>query len=236
MVVCVALEPGDGPAQGGQIDETSGVRCAVHAQRLALAVGDRGGVRERRASCECGDDLLALAAHDDVAPELLQRRLRGDRRMGPDGDRHSPSSTQARDDLARDTEFRLGAAPEQIGRRRGHDGHSGREPRHLFDQRRVVQSHQGAVDEEALMPLRLEQAAAIAELERQVRLAATEVDAVIERPRGIEKRDLHTASRTAVATTRSPASQSASRATPSRQPIGSGSESVRRRARASATK
>ena len=49
------------------------------------------------------------------------------------------------------------------------------------------------VDEQDVVPLALEQRACVAVLERQVRFAASEIDAALERPPRIDQRVLHDA-------------------------------------------
>ena len=213
------------------------MRCAGYHDLAGAPEGERAHGIQGAPACQCGHHLLALAAHDHVAAELRERCA--GRRRAVRADRHGAAAAPAErgQEPARQAQLRLGAAPEQIGGGRGQHGHVRRVRRDALDQPGIVLAHQRAVEQQTLVPFGLEQRPAVAEFERQMRLAAAEVDAVLERPGGIDQRDLHdTAIFRGRVSARSPPSQAARSARPLSQPSGSGRSSAARSARVSATK
>ncbi len=79
-----------------------------------------------------------------------------------------------------DPQFRRRAAPEQIARRGRDDEHVGSEAGYPTSQFRQVQPLGVRVENSRLVPRLAEQRPGIAVFERQMRLAATEIDAALE--------------------------------------------------------
>ena len=80
-------------------------------------------------------------------------------------------------------QLRLGAAPEQVGGRGRHHRHARRERRHRRGELGIRPALQMAVQQQHLVPGGLQQHPAAAELQRQMRLAAAEIDAALEAAR-----------------------------------------------------
>ena len=92
--------------------------------------------------------------------------------------------------LLRHAQLGRSATPEQVARRCCHDGHIGRESRDLRpssgDGRGPRAEHRRS---RASCPASSEQRPGVAELQRQMRLAAAEIDAAFECPVRIDQRD-----------------------------------------------
>ena len=165
------------------------------------------------------------------APNFARRRLR---RRGPvrsDCGGAPASCAQGDEELAGYAQFRRRAAPEQIGRSRGHHGHVRLESRDSIRKRVGVHDEQRSVEYFDRVSGALQQHPTGAKLQRQMRLAATEVYAAIVAPARIDERDFHSAASARV----SPAgalsaacNHAAKRITPSRQAIGAASASSSR--------
>src|SRR5215207_1469165 len=119
--------------------------------------------------------------------------------MWPDHDPQTRRAVQRPHRLLRDAQFRRRAPPEQVaGRARDHQPvwSKGFDPPPDICYRDVVQLR---VEEKNVVTVLLEQRLRIAELERQMRLAAPEIDASFECPVGIDQCELHDAALPAIA-------------------------------------
>ena len=138
--------------------------------------------------------------------------MRADRdgRLGDAGER--------RESQLRHPQFRRRAAPEQVARRGRDDEHVGTKAGHLRRQFRQFQPLGVRVEDARLVPGLAEQRLGVAVFERQMRLAATEIDAAFERPGRIDERDPHCAACNAAASRRLTSSQSYRSRMPSATP------------------
>lgn len=237
VVVPVPGDPVIRPAQGRQVGEAAGLGRAGHRDRLAVADREAGhGPQGFRAQVgqagEPGDDLLALAAHDDVAAELVERRTRRRGAVGADRDGGAAPARQGVEEQAGHPQLRRGAAPEQVGGGGRHHGHGGGEGRDAVGGGLGGQALEMRVHEQRLVAGGRQQRGGVAEFERQVRLAAAEIDAVAVVPGRVDQRDSHAAAPAIGAApsddARAAASQPARSATPSRQPVKGRGRAARR--------
>ena len=197
MVVVMPVDPGRVPPQRRRIGEPAGRRFARDHDAIAVAIGDRrhvgetGGLGLGTHVREPRHDLLAFAPHHDVAAELAQRRFGCRRTVWADRDGASAVRPECGQELPRTAQFGRGAAPEQVARRRGHDRHGGRE---VFDRCRELLgrlAHEVPVEHQHLVSGSLQEAAAVAEFERQMGVAAAEIDRLGEVPRRIDEGNPH---------------------------------------------
>ena len=187
----VAGDPLVRPRQRRSIDEPGRERAAVHPHPLSVH-GAKAREVQALAGGEANQGLLALAHDDDVAAELAQRRARRGRAVRADRDRQAADAGQGPQGLRRHPQLRLGAAPEQVGGRGGDHRHLRREVRHRPAQ--VVQRtdpRRWASSSSTSWPARHQHRPGVAELQRQVRLAAAEVDAALEAPARVDQGDPH---------------------------------------------
>ena len=243
VVVRVAADPRVGPAQGGQVDEARGLRPAVAHDALSVAPAQAGDAGRRARVGEGGDHLLALAHHDDVGVELAQCRLGRGGAVRADRDAHAAAMPERVEEGARHAQLGRSATPEQVCGGGRDDRHVGGERRHLVGGLPGGVAEEVRVDEQRLVASAFEQRLGVRELERQVRLAAAEIDAAIIVPGRVDERDPHrTAScvgappRLPTAARLDPSSQANRRARPACHESGGGRSSAASMRRRSATK
>ncbi len=145
------------------------------------------------------DQLLGLAHQDQIDRQLLQDGARRGRAMGPDRDQLGHGGAERRGEGRWQGQLGLGAAPEQIGRRRGDHRDVRAEGRDVARQLIDGLAAEMAVQEQNLVAVRRQQGLGIAQLERQMRLAAAEIDAAGEAPGRIDQGNFHASSVQAVA-------------------------------------
>ena len=180
VMMAVPPQPVVRPAERRVIGEAAGMRPVIrgHAavriapcrvpHRLAATVGDRG------------DHLLAFAHDGEVGAGLGERRPRGDRAMRSGDHRRSAAASERR-----------WTAPEQIGRRRQHHRDVRRQGGNPLGQRAVVEALQRPVEQQGGVPRLFEHGLGITELQRQMGLAAAEIDGAREGPGRIDQRHPH---------------------------------------------
>ena len=220
VVVMVRADPGVRPGEWGQVDKAAGLR---HGRRIGRPAahddaGRRGGIG---AAGEGAHDFLGLAHHDKIHRQLGEHGTRGRRAVRPDRDQAFDARPEGFGQHRGDVQLGLGAAPEEVGRSGGEHRHSGREARNPLGKSLHREAVERAVQHQHLVAIGLEQAAAIADLERQMRLAAAEVDAAGKAPGRVEERYPHAGTRCSagvVLAARSRSSQRNSRARPCCQP------------------
>jgi hypothetical protein len=113
----------------------------------------------------------------------------------PDGDDFPAATANPLADgvygFARDAKLGRGATPEEIAGRRGDNGEIGPE---IFDGggngERINRSRRGAelaIDDQGFVPGSLQQRFGVTEFKRKMRLTASEVDAALEAPCGVDE-------------------------------------------------
>ena len=124
--------------------------------------------------------------------------------MRPDDDADGGDVFECEQRLLGNPELRRSAPPEQITGCGGDDDPVWCECRHPLGHVPRGQVVKVRVDEQDVVPRPLEQGPGVTVFERQVRLAAAEVDAAVERPSRVDERELHGATRPPT-TSRAPA-------------------------------
>ena len=110
---------------------------------------------------------------------------------GPTATRSAGRPASARRSRLRDAQLGRSAAPEQIARGSGDDNHVRREIHNPRPQRGIVEVFRLGIDNSSRMPGIRQQCRGIAEFQRQVRLAAAEINAAGEIPVGVYQRHPH---------------------------------------------
>jgi len=178
--------------QGGDVRTVGRPRDGDLAARA-----DRDGAQTRPVAAigrgQLDERLLALSKNGDVGADLLQRRARRGRRVRSDDDEDGREIADGIRRCLGHAQFGRCAAPEEIARRGREDDHVGAELHQARANGAEIELLQLGVDQANLVSGTLEERLGVAELERQVRLAATEVDALVEGPRRIDQSDLHDA-------------------------------------------
>src|SRR5689334_19852828 len=108
--------------------------------------------------------------------------------MRADPNQDSAGVVQLRDDLPGHTKFGRRAAPEQVTRSRGDNGEIRMEVEDLVRYPGGIEAIQLTVDNQDFMSRSLQQRLGITVFERQMRIAATEIDAARKRPRRVHQR------------------------------------------------
>ena len=191
VVMVVPVDPALVPAQRRRVGEAAGRRRPGDPDGIAVVEGDRGDQRQHGGFRQGRDDLLRLAPYHHVAAELAQGRLGGRGAVRADRHRAAAAPAQRRQEGARAAELGRGAAPEQVGGRRRHHRHGGRETRHRFGERFGRLAHEVAVEHQHLVAGALQHRPAIAELQRQMRVPAAEIDRLREIPGRVDEGDSH---------------------------------------------
>ena len=186
------------PAQRRQPGHVGGLRSALDDD-VAVRRGGTGRrcSRQRRARRlgEATQYLLAFA--DDRRHRrraCAASRAASMEPCGPTATVVSAMPASAAQRQLRHPQFRRRAAPEQVARRRRHDEHVGSEagrPERPGPAGRAPR--RARRKSRASCPAAAEQRLGIAVFERQMRLAAAEIDAALERPGRVDQRDPHCA-------------------------------------------
>ena len=178
------------PEEGRRIHERRRLRAAIDPEAIAIPQADAWQLRLLTIR-EPREGLLALAHDDDVDAELLEHGSGRRRAVRTDRHEHAGDIPNCRHGLLRHAQLGRRAAPEQIGRRRGDHGHLGAEGTKLGAHLIQAQIHEVGVDQQDLMTAGFEQCLGIAVLQRQVRIAAAEIDAAFEGPARVDQRHPH---------------------------------------------
>ena len=114
--------------------------------------------------------------------------------MRPDGDQRAAHGAEVGRRELRDAQLGRRAAPEEIARRGSDHREIRPEISHASPHLSARQVVELRVDDQGFVPVALEQRLRVAVFERQVRLAAAEIDAALEAPVRIDESVLHDAS------------------------------------------
>ena len=163
----------------GVIDAADGAHVGLReriggGEDSAVLAPNAAGDQEARGRGEHAKGLIRLPAKNDIGPSLLQRGFGGGRSVRPDEHGGGPAVERLQP-LLGDAQLRLGAAPKEVGRSGGNDQKffsEGVEARANLAGREIL--HKG-VDQQDLVAGLLEEGARGEQLDRQVRLLATEV-------------------------------------------------------------